>query len=904
MNSNWNSLEGVEQHLLTIGISSYYTKWVYHGESASFRASIEHEKKSEEGRLEDEISRNIGIDIDEDITNIFQDLLNEVLNGWSNKSFGMWLELLRTSSNPSLFYETKRKLRDLDLGYETIHACKYDCVLYWKEFADLQHCPTCGEALYKEGSADMRCSEEGSSSYAAFCRCRMSRNAACELYATSKDSCTAATCWRVGARGPSVLTSVFWACLESVFQSFYAVGSIEDHSILTKIENYYLVLGLWLVLFQSAVSIDLFCLCGLQLVCVSNMADIKNMRQTMLFYLRSTDMDDLMTEDALEDAKKKKDWLRKKAIGCKWVFSLKVNPDGTVARLKARLVAKGYTQTYGIDYSDTFSLVAKLTSICLFLSMAATHNWSLHQLDIKNAFLHGDLQEEVYMEQPPRFVAQGESDKDQFHMKDLGQLKYFLGIKVMRSKKGIYLSQRKYVLDLLSEIGKLGAKPSGTLMMSNQQLVKEGKLCKDPKRYRRLVGKLNYFTVAQSDIDYYAETWYHERVRNKMLFLVRILKRWKHFDSEFSDFAFDPRNVRLGLTSNEFNPCGQMSTSYSMWPVMLLSYNLPPWKCMKDINFFMSLLKPNPRFRDRKIDVYLQPWIEALKEMEFQGWSTKGYQACPICMGDRSSFGIRGRISFIGLDVIFQRTTCGVKIGYMIERYVVKYRRKNQEHHECSVGPIRSEDKKGFTPYRSWKHLRLIRRQAQNATDLYKRHQQGFPEWFRIIELLESENLSNDFSSLAMGLSFDALLQWMYHGWTKISYIKRDSWNTTQNSGVMVIGESDVSGSADNNFYGPMSSFPSGFNEIDATFLEFAEVLDNPVWVDVSREYIEVVKIDLQRFFVLDFNDQVTNRIIEHHMLNTFKEFWGDCHRHLKKYNGLEEARANPRNLLVGRDED
>ena len=88
-----------------------------------------------------------------------------------------------------------------------------------------------------------------------------------------------------------------------------------------------------------------------------------------------------------------------------------VNLDGTVARLKARLVAKDYAQIYGTDYSDTFSPVTKLNSIRLFLSMAATHNWPLHQLDIKNAFLHGDLQEEVYMEQPPGFVAQGESDK-------------------------------------------------------------------------------------------------------------------------------------------------------------------------------------------------------------------------------------------------------------------------------------------------------------------------------------------------------------------------------------------------------------------------------------------------------------------------------------------------------------
>ena len=74
-------------------------------------------------------------------------------------------------------------------------------------------------------------------------------------------------------------------------------------------------------------------------------------------------------------------------------------------------MAKGYTQTYGVDYSDTFSPVGKMTSVRLFISLVVTHNWDLHQLDIKNVFLHGDLQDEVYMEQPLGFVAQGEIGK-------------------------------------------------------------------------------------------------------------------------------------------------------------------------------------------------------------------------------------------------------------------------------------------------------------------------------------------------------------------------------------------------------------------------------------------------------------------------------------------------------------
>ncbi|CAL8991733.1 unnamed protein product, partial [Prunus brigantina] len=193
-------------------------------------------------------------------------------------------------------------------------------------------------------------------------------------------------------------------------------------------------------------------------------------------------------EEELRSLKKNNTWkivdlpAGKKPVGCRWIFTVKYLADGTIDRYKARLVAKGYSQKYGVDYTETFAPVAKINTVRVLLSLAANLDWPLHQFDVKNAFLHGELTEEVYMDLPPGYS-------------------YFLGIEVSRCKSGIFLSQRKYTLDLLQETGMSACQPVETPLEEGLKLgIDLNQVPADKGRYQRLVGRLMYLAHTRPDL--------------------------------------------------------------------------------------------------------------------------------------------------------------------------------------------------------------------------------------------------------------------------------------------------------------------------------------------------------------------------------------------------------------------
>ncbi|EPS62921.1 hypothetical protein M569_11867 [Genlisea aurea] len=267
----------------------------------------------------------------------------------------------------------------------------------------------------------------------------------------------------------------------------------------------------------------------------------------------------------------------KRPVGCRWIFKTKLNPDGSVNRYKARLVAQGFSQIPGVDFTDVFAPVAKITTVRLFIALAAQRSWPLHQLDINNAFLHGFLDTEVYMCLPPGYsdarppkvcrllrslyglkqaprrwhhelkhallsigfvscisdpclftshvdgdltflliyvddiLVTGSSAKaidrltsfldKKFSLKNLGEAKYFLGLELFRSTEGIFVNQRKFILDIVKDVGLESSKAAPAPLPTGLRLFDDtSPVLPDAAPYRRLIGRLLYLCHTRPDL--------------------------------------------------------------------------------------------------------------------------------------------------------------------------------------------------------------------------------------------------------------------------------------------------------------------------------------------------------------------------------------------------------------------
>ncbi|GJR19783.1 retrovirus-related pol polyprotein from transposon TNT 1-94 [Tanacetum coccineum] len=164
----------------------------------------------------------------------------------------------------------------------------------------------------------------------------------------------------------------------------------------------------------------------------------------------------------------------KKAIGSHWIFKTKLKSDGSVDRKKARLVVQGNRQMKGEDYKETFALVAKMVTVRSLLAIAAMQGWDITQMDVSNDRKSSSskvckLKKSLYgLKQAPRQTVASLKRQlsSQFHMKDLGDLHYFLGLEVTQAYSGLFVSQKKYTVEMLQEAGVMKNRPYKLPMVS------------------------------------------------------------------------------------------------------------------------------------------------------------------------------------------------------------------------------------------------------------------------------------------------------------------------------------------------------------------------------------------------------------------------------------------------------
>ncbi|GJY96964.1 retrovirus-related pol polyprotein from transposon TNT 1-94, partial [Tanacetum coccineum] len=225
----------------------------------------------------------------------------------------------------------------------------------------------------------------------------------------------------------------------------------------------------------------------------------------------------------------------KRPIGTKWVFRNKKGKRGIVIKNKARLVTQGYTQEEGIDYDEVFAPVVRIEAITLFLAYASFKYFVVYQMDVKSAFLYSKIEEEVYMIsflvlQKKSLCTEFEKMMHKkFQMSSMGKLTFFLGLQVKQKEDGIFISQDKYVTEILKKFSFTDVKTASTPMETQKLLLKDedGEEV-DVYLYRSMIGSLMYLTSLRPEIMFAVCACARYQVNPKMshLYVVKRIFRY------------------------------------------------------------------------------------------------------------------------------------------------------------------------------------------------------------------------------------------------------------------------------------------------------------------------------------------------------------------------------------------
>ena len=381
----------------------------------------------------------------------------------------------------------------------------------------------------------------------------------------------------------------------------------------------------------------------------------------------------------------------KKAIGSKWVFKTKLNPDGSIERYKARLVAVGYQQIEGQDFNQTFAPVEKLATVRILIAVATANHWPMCQLDVNNAFLHGFLEEEVYMVPPAGYTKakEGEVCKLQksiyglkqasrqwnkeltkflkslgfvqskqdyslftrsldghfvailvyvddmlvtgtsmsqindvkhsldqaFTIKDLGDLKYFLGIEISRTSQGTFMSQKKYIKDIIVDCEMENCASSPAPLPTGLKLSTEiGDILPEPDVYRRLVGRLLYLGLTRPDLSYSVQHLSQFLNQPRVPHLRAALHVIKYLQGTLDYGLFYSAQNQLQVSAfsdSDWSACHFSSRSLSSYAVFL-GQSLVSWKTKKQQT--VSKSSAEAEYRSMSATASELVWVHGLLE--------------------------------------------------------------------------------------------------------------------------------------------------------------------------------------------------------------------------------------------------------------------------------------------------